>query len=364
MAPPRRARGEFLVWRRPGEPDRELFKNTVTQWLGEQPTQRQFQVSADARCLAYTDPQTRYLHLLRRGGERLAIAHVAGNDVRFSPSGAELAVVSRNYAENRASQVELVDIKRLSRTTLALWNDPAWFEFCHAGLVVLHRNSSNSASQLTLLARDGSSRELLDEIATIQRFTLGRDSNSIVYFDKSDVCYLSLDGSGRGRRVSLGALYGDQGPVRNAEMSPDGEQLLFATDSALYLASGGGEPTVLTRGERVHSLWFSKDGTAFAWASDRRAVWQKDGEPRELLAGESASIEALRFCQASPGLIVCRGNEVVFWRPEENQKDVLTQMDAGKTVIGADLFYGGMVIWAVEPWEYSGRRGAKELNFD
>lgn len=148
----------------------------------------------------------------------------------------------------------------------------------------------------------------------------------------------------------------EPGKVRNAEMSPDGQKLLFATDDALYWAEGEGERRVLAERENIHSLWFSRDGREFAFASNKRAVWQKEGETRELPAGENAPVEALRFCPASPGLLVSRGQEVILWNPEANQQDVLVHLEAPLRVIGADLFYGGIVVWAAEPWEFHGPR--------
>lgn len=350
MAPPRRVRGEFLLWRKAGEPDRELCKDTISQWIGEQPSQRHFQVSPDARTLAYTDPQSKHLHLLRRGADEFTIPDVAGNEIRFAPFAPEIAVVRGNSYMRDPRVIERVDLRRFQKSIWAELREPRWIEYCKEGLVVLHQHSSKNTRTLSLLPWKGEMRALADTGAWTERFTTGKSSNRIVYFDGMNVFCMDTEDSAPRK------CFGEPGKVRNAEMTPDGQRLLFATDDALYLAESEGEPRLLTQGERVHSLWFSRDGAEFAWASDKKAVWQGRGETRELLGDQERAIFALRFCPASPGLLVCRDNEVLLWNPEQNQEDVLSQVDAPKKLIGADLFYGGMVIWAAEPWEYQGPR--------
>ena len=69
----RRARDELLVLRKPGVPDRLLARGSDESYgvFGLDlvlPSQRRFQVSPDTRVLAYTEPSTGDLHLLRRDG--------------------------------------------------------------------------------------------------------------------------------------------------------------------------------------------------------------------------------------------------------------------------------------------------------
>lgn len=337
------------MWKKAGQPDRELCKDTVTQWIGEQPSQRHFQVSADARTLAFTHTQTRNLHVLRRGADAFSLGDVAGNEIRFAPYAAEIAVL-RNPGYSSSRVIERVDLRRFERKIGGEVHAPQWIEYCRDGLVVLHSNVSGSSRILSLLSWQGEMRTIAETSAWTVRFTCGKASNRIVYFDGMNVFSVDSEGSEPKKWMS------EPGKVRNAEMSPDGQKLLFATDDALYWAEGEGERRVLAEGEKVHSLWFSRDGREFAFASNKRAVWQKEGETRELPAEENAPVEALRFCPASPGLLVSRGQEVILWNPEANQQDVLVHLEAPLRVIGADLFYGGIVVWAAEPWEFYGPR--------
>jgi hypothetical protein len=53
---------------------------------------------------------------------------------------------------------------------------------------------------------------------------------------------------------------------------------------------------------------------------------------------------------------VCRGREVLRWSPEQDEHEVLTQVDDGRELLGADAFGGGLVLWTGTPWTYADRK--------
>src|SRR5690348_5493019 len=93
MAEPRRVRDEALVLHRAGE-QQILSRHQGVAYRLEPavPTQRRFQVSSDARQLAFARPGDGEVRLLRRDGRETPVARATG-DLRFSPDGRALAVV-------------------------------------------------------------------------------------------------------------------------------------------------------------------------------------------------------------------------------------------------------------------------------
>ena len=332
-----------------GSPDREIIRLRDERWVGSLPSQRRFQVSPDARFLAYTRPDTQALELLRRDGRAATIAHVGEQDVRFSPDGKVLA--AGRWVQG-FPMLTRVDLRSLEVSTWAELRNASWIEFCADGLVVLHNDEVGSDACLTLLPWDGAPQRLVQEPWGLSRFTTARAGTRIVYFHRGDIYSLERPGAAPEK---IGRVEG--GLVQNAEMSPDGRTVAFTPGRGLYLIEGT-RPVVLhgSAEENVHSIWFSRDGAALAWASRDRAVWRKDGEERTLAAG-GAPIVAMRFLQASPGLIVTRGREVLRWSPERGEVETITTLDDdGRELVGADVFDGGIVLWTAAPWEDAGRR--------
>jgi hypothetical protein len=342
-------RDESLVLRRTSSPDREIIRQRDERWVDSLPSQRRFQVSPDARFLAYTRPDAQALELLRRDGRSASIAHVGEQDLRFSPDGKVLA--AGRWVQG-LPLITRVDLQSFEVNTWAELRNPSWIEFCADGLVVLHSDERAGDSCLTLLPWDGAPQRLVQVPWGMSRFTTAKAGTRIIYFHRGDIYTLERAGA---VPEKIGHVEG--GIVQNAEMSPDGRTVAFTPGSGLYLIEGAG-PVALhgSAEEEVHSIWFSRDGAALAWASRERAVWRKDGEEHTLAAG-GAPIVAMRFLQASPGLIVTRGREVLRWSPERGEIETMTTLDDnGRELIGADVFDGGIVLWTATPWENAGRR--------
>jgi dipeptidyl aminopeptidase/acylaminoacyl peptidase len=349
MAPPRRVRDEMLVLRGRGASgrDRELSRTHQEEpWFEDAlPTQRRFQVSPDARALAYARPHEREVRVLRRDGAEIAIPGVRDHDLRFSPDGRRLAVVT---SELGTKPVVRVDLQRLAVEPWGTLLDPSWIEFCREGLIVQHAGDGRSGHALTLLPWQGEPRRIA-EARWIGRFVAAKAGTRVVYFAEEEAWAVDVASDGAPRR--LGRTHGT---IRNAEMSPDGQHVACATDAQLLLLRGDGAPEVADARPLIHTVWFSRDGKELAWANRSAAVWTRGSERRELMA-PGGDLEAMRFIQAGAGLIVSRGREVIVWTPEQERAEPIAAADEEHALLGADLFAGGLLLWTGTPWRGTGR---------
>lgn len=350
MAPPRRVRDELLVLRGRGDPpsERELSRARRMTYFDELdtgplalPTQRRYQVSPDARALAYAVPSTGELRLSRRDGAELVIPGVGERDLRFSPDGRLLAVVTGGHP---ASPIRRIETRTLAMDTWAELLEPVWIEYCAEGLVVMHAEGGGHGHSLTLLPWSGAPRRLAD-IGWSGRFVTAKAGTRVIYFVDDQLWSLDAARPDPPRLVAHTRI-----PVRNAEMSPDGRRVACATDTALLLMEGDAAPATLDEQPNIHSVWFSRDGAALTWASPLDATFRRGDELRRLKA-QRGDLATLRFVQAGEGLVVTRGREVLLWTPALDREEEITRVEGDVSLLGADLCAAGVVLWLGTPWE-------------
>lgn len=353
-------RDEILVLRGRSAPDRELSRVHAETYdpFQDLPTQRRFQVSPDARVLAYARPDAREVRLLRRDGAELAIPGAGDQDLRFSPDGRALAVIAGVASGGRLRGVLRVDLRRLAVETWAELPDPSWVEHCREGLVVLHARGDQGGHALTLVPREGAPRRLA-EAGWIHRFACAKAGTRVVYIAGEEV--FAVDAA----RPEAPRLLGKVGHgVNNAEMSPDGSTVACVSSQGLHLVRGDGAPELVVGVPDIHSVWFSRDGAALAWADREQAVWRRSGgEEERRLSAPAGDLEAMRFLQGAEGLVVSRGREVLLWTPDHRQarEEVITAVDAAdQHLLGADVFAGGLVLWLGTAWERVPRGKARD----
>jgi len=353
MAPPRRVRDESLIVRRPGKPDVELFRSRETSYGEFFPTQRRFQVSPDARTLAFTKTQERELHVLRRDGASLVLTNDKNGELRFSPDSKVLAVVC--WVDGKRL-VQRIDLRRLEVSTWSDIENVIWMEYCAEGLVVLHRDAKDSSDRaLTLLPWSGEPRTFYKTSFLLSRFVVAKQGTRVVAFVGNDVVSIdSIDALGAdpvvvGRTRIL---------VENAEMSPDGKTVVCATGFEAYRIDDQGPLTELPDRD-LHTIWFSRDGSSFVRANAAGITWTAGEEVRTLSAGENETIRATRFLPSSPGVLVTRSREVVRWSPERDETDVLASAEENQEMLGADIWSGGLVLWMGTPWVRQGSMSTK-----
>jgi hypothetical protein len=169
-----------------------------------------------------------------------------------------------------------------------------------------------------------------------------------VYVAGSEVW--SVDGPGATPKKLVDA------DVTNLEMSPDGRAVALATSQGVQLYEGdAATPRVWTE-SGVHSVWFSRGGE-LAWASPDVACWWYGGVERRLVPVTSEGrLAALRFLRGGAGIVLSRGADVVRWSPDLEEETVLTSNeDPNRTLLGADVFGGGIVLWLGTSWQHHGR---------
>jgi hypothetical protein len=85
----------------------------------------------------------------------------------------------------------------------------------------------------------------------------------LVYFANAMLVDVDL---ATGRTISATKL-ADHARVMDAELSPDGARILFATAKRVYLIENQSPPKRLADVDRLRSLYFSVDGSSYLWAS-------------------------------------------------------------------------------------------------
>jgi hypothetical protein len=338
----------MLILRRAGAPDRELFHIPVSRTYEHAiPSQRRFQVSPDARVLAYTRPDTGALHVLRRDGAELVLAGVGEDDRRFSADGRTLAVV-RAFAGQ--ARVDRVHLDGMEAHLWALLPRVRWTQLCADGLVASHPTSIaldlDGPSSLTLVPWEGPPRTLVKTDTMLLEFCAAAAGSRIVYTIGPYPWSLARPGAAP-RRLS-----GEWRRSDNMEMSPDGSRIAFVTNEGLALVEGDAQARRFGAEPWIHSVWFSPDGAEVAWASPEVAVWRRGSEEHRLAPVPAGTrITAMRFLHGCPGLLVSRGRQVVRWRPDRNEVEELATVDDGRELLGADAFAGGLVLWLGTAWE-------------
>jgi hypothetical protein len=337
MAPrPSRVLDDLLVLRTRGG-DRVLSSRFEALWYADQmPSQRRFQVSPDARVLAHLAPGATDLHVQRRDGTELVVDVSPSEDLRFSPDGSELAVV--RYLDNEY-RVDRLDLRAMElRAGPTVDARPEWMEYCERGLLVSHAAEGNDGA-ISLLAPGRPPEPVARTTYPAKRFTAASRGTRFVYVDLSNTW--SVDGpGGTPRKVDARVVY-------NIELSPDGRALAVVDGDTVVLFEGDAEVKVW-RGVHAHSLWFLPSG-ALAWASNDEVVtWDGRTESR-LSTPDSVRIAAMRPVRGGTGLVLVRGKEVVWWNPELERETVLAEAEPARSLVGADLFAGGVVMWLTTP---------------
>lgn len=297
-------------------------------------TQRVFLVSPDGSALVYAADE-RHLRLRGPGGERV-IERAAERDVRFSADGRWLAALQG--AEAAKLTVTVFDVRSGQQRALGTVRYPGWMEWVKDGVVVSHRDPVESNPILSYFPLEGSPRVLTARPGLYSRFTAAARGTRVLFFAGTfDVFSVDVNG---GEPVAQGYL---PGSARNAEMAPDGQEAAIVTHDALHRWRPGAiEP--IESGRTIHTVWYSADGSALAYATNDEAVVLAGGK-RHALPAPASDLRALRFRRGGDGLIAVRGDAAILWRPATGDQQVLARTDAEWALQAADVYRGGTVLW-------------------
>ncbi|HTE56904.1 MAG TPA: hypothetical protein VK698_38895 [Kofleriaceae bacterium] len=322
-------RVDLLVRRRP---DQDLGAEVFSQ--------RVFLVSPGGRHLVHATADRalrvrgeRREHVIDRAGER---------DVRFSADGRRMAALQES-GSGGMSTVVLLDLDRDVERPLGQVYWPRWMEWVERGVVVAHLDVASKRPTLTYFPLDGQPRVLVSREGIEARFTAASRGTRVMFFggpaDHRRIYTVEVDG---GEPRVVGTL---PDPAWNVEMAPDGREAAIVTHGALHRWTAGGPLEQLDRGRIIHTVWYSPDGAALAYASSERATVLLPGGVRRDLDAPGGDLRALRFRRDGEGLVAVRGDTALAWLPATGEIRVLAAARPGETLQGADVYRGGVVLW-------------------
>lgn len=348
MAPPRRVRDEALTLRRTGLPDIELFQARESIYLGQYPTQGRFQVAPNAQAVAFTTPGHDDLTIVRRDGRMTSFTGTHRDQFRISPDGQTLSVARYHAGSFGISRIDIRTFEEVSHVPIS---SAIWLEFCSEGLVVLEYKytAPNRESLFTLLPWKGQPQQLARVNGFATRFACAKAGTNITFFMDGNMWSIPNIGADPVHVADLGY------DVVNAEMSPDGRQLVVVTLKDAHLFHDGKRITSLGM-PAAHTVWFSRDGSQFVIANEHKAHWQRGEKTAQLLGDEKSPLRTARFAPMSPWIMVARGQDAVRWNPDQGDAETIASADEGHELLGVDVFGGGVVIWTGSTWQLEDRR--------
>ena len=175
---------------------------------------RWLQVAPGGKAMA-TWSESSGLYLFDSTGSKLWHREGVVTAFRFSPNGNRLAVASR-------AGIEIVLVAQPALRFLSRLGGAEWLRWLDGGLLVRARG------QLTVIDDSGKQRG----VATLPKGAVAAASQRrIVYFARGEL--VEVDVENRGAATTTKLL--EREPVINAELSPDGRRILFATSDRVYL---------------------------------------------------------------------------------------------------------------------------------
>jgi len=239
---------------------------------------------------------------------------------RFSPDGERVAFAG-------AKGLELVRLDHPEARVVADLAGIDWIRFTDAGLLV----------------RAGGKLALVDEQGKVRTLASGRidavaaAGARIAYF--GDGALVSMDPAhpDRADRTALA----DKSPVLDAELSPNGHDLLWSTRAHVYLCEGNAPARVVVDGKDIIGLSFSPDGSAWLWSSSSAGALVTAGAARPLPTGYGRAA----FRAGGRGVVALSSKRVAVWDPAKDTTTVVGGVDPAETELGLVVMVGDELIF-------------------
>ncbi len=322
---------------------------------GSVDSQDELAVSPDGAYLAWSTPEDDRLHLRDAAGHEQILPGY-GRRMRFSPDGKWLAAITE---VGRGDWHKLIVWELATGQIVALLvaDELGRFEWARGGVVIAKRDElvyvSLAGARRSLFAATGGER--------LERFTAAPAGNRIALFVQTarGLKLRSLDLEQPERIRELGTVRGDR--IENAEPSPDGTRVVFATPAGLYAVDGNGAPSELSSRSDVHSLWFGPDGRlAYASITGTTVL---DGKRARRNEPQDAT-RMMRFEKGSSRVLLAVGSELRAWDPATDQQTVLASAQPGDDLLGGERYRGGVVLWVGRDGSLGPNRVARVLRVD
>jgi hypothetical protein len=221
------------------------------------------------------------LRVFSPDGQQLYRTNVRTVCFRFSPDGMQLAV-------GTPRGLDVIDIATGARKTIARQAGIERLRWMDAGPVALVRRG-----KLADLVLVGAARKVLAKGRPIDSF----DANGAhVAWHERDK--LVVDGA----EIALGF----EAPARHLEVAADG-RVLLGTTRQVWLRRPGEQPALVADEPDVHSLAFSRDGSAYLWASRTRGAVV--GATTTPLPGTLGA----RFADDGTGVVITGAKQIFVW---------------------------------------------------
>jgi hypothetical protein len=294
-------------------------------------SQRRFLVAPDGNELGFAEQLSRVARLIDgQGGER-TIPEVGSRDFRYHHNGDVVAVTGPIGGD-----ASLVVLSKTGLRTLGVLGVAQWIEPTRDGVVAFTGESEDSY-RIVLTTMTGAQRTLAAPKVWIPRLMAARSSSPIAWIDDGRVTWLDEPTA---KPTVIGKI---GGRITNGEMAPDGSAVVVAGDRGVQRFAPGKKPERLSQDGAVHSLWF--DGNDVAFASPDRAVVLRAAHRREL--DGRGELAGMRVHRRDGGLVVARGREALHWK-RDGSLDHLATVDESATLLGADVFAGGLALWTAK----------------
>lgn len=324
-----------------GEPSR-LSRSSLRGAPVLRPSQREFAVAPGGRYLAFRQADRGDLVVRSRDGRSWRVKGVHNWDYRFSPDGDAIAYFRRDVGGSATSKLGVLDLKTGGRRALAEFGVPRWLEWTPQGLVAL--NGTGNTRSLHLVTLAGEKRHLVTG-GRISRFTAASRGRHVAYFDEIGAHVIDVtDEAPMPKTIWEPEGYAH---VRNAELSPDGRALAFATGRHVHLLRAGQGRTRFAFDDLIHSVWFSEDGERVLFGDAKQAVLvEVESREQRRLSPEAGRIKSLRFRRDGRGAVLAAGDRVLYWTPQSGEQEVAHRVPEGHRLEGADSFGGDLVVWS------------------
>lgn len=324
----------------------ELDRKVVQDWDyydgGEIFTQRLYLASPGGTYLAYAQGKSGALRVRDQRGRERVIARVFGRDARFSADERFLATV--RSPEGGGVELVVMDLATGKLRALGAINQASWMEWVADGVVASHVDPETRLPVIKLYPLAGEPRVLADGIGLGLRFTAARRGSRVLYFVEKRV-YVLDTADAAAEPLLVGEL---PAAANNVEMSPDGSEAAIVTGAGLYRAHGAELALELTASDTaIHTVWYSDDGGQLAYAGSAEAV-VLTGSTRHSLEAKDYDLTAMRFRAGGGGLVLAVGRKAIHWRPDTDTRTVLADAGEGRTMQGAEVYAGGVVLWSRE----------------
>jgi hypothetical protein len=225
----------------------------------------------------------------------------------FSPDAARFAFAT-------PTGIELLKLDRPEPELVARIGGADLLRFTERGLV------ARAGKRIILIEDTGKKRPL----ATAPRMkAVAAAGTRVVYFAGGALVSIDLSDIDHAEKVQLE----DRADVLDAELSPDGRDLVWIADGHIYQREGRGPVRSVVDARDVTTLAFSPDGSAWLWSTFGGGALVTDAGSRPLPDGFGRAW----FRAGGKGIVVASHKQIAVWDPADDTRTIVGSLDPAET---------------------------------